>query len=166
VIVGWYKFGAKYAGPKQREPVTIFPKLQYWSDIAFLSWKARAIKRNNDGKLMRFIFSASVGNDVSLQLMYRILNLQGGDGEFSAEEHCKNIPWGKRLQFTMTSDEGKVLLASPNGYGAAMLLIQHKSTFGPRTTISGVTVYCHIPEDEDKEGSLHFMFHVVQAQPN
>lgn len=58
----------------------------------------------------------------------------------------------------MESDEGKVLLASENGRGAALLLIQHKKEFGSTTSIEGVTFWC-----SGRSGPLNLMFHVKHS---
>ena len=52
--------------------------------------------------------------------------------------------------FTSDTDQFKALLASPNGVGAALLLIQHKFAFGPSATINALTVWCRLDEEFDE----------------
>jgi hypothetical protein len=44
------------------------------------------------------------------------------------------------VEFSMESEEGKALLASPNGAGMAWLLIMHKGVLG-RKTVGKVIVF-------------------------
>ena len=73
-------------------------------------------------------------------------------------KECSQIPWDKKATFDASSDEGKALLASPNGRGAALMLITHKSTFGANRYIDQVTVWC-------EESQLNFMFRVHEKVP-
>lgn len=57
---------------------------------------------------------------------------------FRARRGTADVPWGKRLTFDLTSDEGKALFASPTGVAVNWLLIHHAASLGrrePRVTI-------------------------------
>jgi hypothetical protein len=158
VIVGWYKYGPRYEGRSKVPPVTVLPKLGRWSDVAFLQWKEQARLRNKDVSNLRYIFSSDVSNTESHGILARAL--QSNPESLSApswapnEDNCEEMYWEDRKVFTMDNARGKALLASPNGLGAAYMLIQHKSTFGEKTTIESVTVWC---SDEDTN-LLNFLF--------
>jgi hypothetical protein len=164
VVIGWYKFSAAYMA-KVNEVDGPMPKLKSWSDIAFLSWLAVGGQQT-----LRYIVSANVQNDVTNAIIDKLLEknnikLDPDWDSFDPFFHCHQFTWDKRRRFDMTTEEGKVLLASPNGLGAAYLLIQHKSTFGAQTTIAGVTMWCETKEEtpgpgDDGYDDLNLMFHV------
>ena len=99
-------------------------------------------------------------NDETEDILQRVLNLPK---DKAAKKQCASYKWENRREFTMETDEGRALLSSPNGRGAALILIRHKATFGDFTTIDKVTFWCgSIGEDWE----LHLMFHVKkQAEP-
>ncbi len=67
------------------------------------------------------------------------------------KEDCLKMQWAQRQEFLPETEAYQVLIASPNGRGAALLLITHKSTFGERNIIQSVTVFCSMTE-------VHLMF--------
>jgi hypothetical protein len=152
----------------QSPPVTLLPKLKNWSDIAFLKYKHEAEQRGISPSNLRFVFSANVNNGETEALLGRALANDpdnAPDAEpFESYTDCEGLGWANRRQFSMESSAGKALLASPNGRGAAFLLIQHKSVFGPKTTIAGVEVWCRELDDSDEDNPIHpelnFLFHV------
>jgi hypothetical protein len=81
-----------------------------------------------------------VANSQSNAVLGRAL---GHGKDFDDDEHCSGIEgWEKKKEWGMNTNEGKVLLASPNGRGAALTLIKHKGTFGVGTRIDRVAVWC------------------------
>ncbi|KAF2656276.1 hypothetical protein K491DRAFT_745228 [Lophiostoma macrostomum CBS 122681] len=158
VIIGWYKFGPAYNGGMQPPAVTTLPKLKNWSDIAFLSWKAQGGSGN-----LKYIWSAQISNTIIPGLLGRAL-VEGKRKDdnldktkpFDEDKECDKFRWKDQVAFSMSSDAGKALLGSPNGRGAGHLLLEHKSTFGEKTTLSHVTFYCSGKDDEE----INFIFHV------
>jgi hypothetical protein len=72
---------------------------------------------------------------------------------FNELEDCETYNWANKATFQTTSDEGKAILASPNGRGAALLLTTHKSTFGQRAFIWQINIWCENDE-------LNWLFNV------
>lgn len=62
----------------------------------------------------------------------------------------------------MDTDEGKAILASPNGSGVAYLLLTHKRQLG-RKTIGKVTVFADDGKKQPRPPSL--IYHVVDVPP-
>jgi hypothetical protein len=79
---------------------------------------------------------------------------------FDEDEECAGYGWKERVELAMSSDSGKALLGSSNGRGAGHLLIEHKATYGDRTTISHVTFY-YLGKD-DFEVNLIFHVHIPE----
>jgi hypothetical protein len=77
----------------------------------------------------------------------------GFDDEFHQDEDCADFYWENRQTFLTTEDDGKAILASPNGRGAALMLATHKSTFGQRAFIWRIDIWCENDE-------LHWFFNV------
>lgn len=152
-IVAWSSYGPRYSGARLTPPMTVLPNLKAWHDIAFLMWKGEAAAASN----LKYIFQANIANGESANVIARALKL---DVPFSEDKHCPDMPWDKKKEFGMDSDEGKAILASPNGRGAALLLGTHKSTFGEHTTIGKVDVWCW---EKDGEYEMNWMFHVDHA---
>jgi hypothetical protein len=114
VIVAWSSYGAKYEAARQNPPVTVLPKLQNWSDIAWLQWI------NNAGdkvKNLRYVFRSPAFNTDAEWLITRAWGNAG-----------KQLPFETwpGVEFSMDTDEGKAILSSPNGAGVAYLLFTHK----------------------------------------
>jgi hypothetical protein len=145
VLVGWYKYGPFHTGQQQVPKVTVLPKLKDWADIAFLKWKSQAEKHNKPLNNLKYIFSAMVANSQSNAVLGRAL---GHGKDFDDDEHCSEIEgWERKKEWGLNTDEGKVLLASPNGRDAALTLIKHKGTFGVGTRIDRVAVWCSKKND-------------------
>ena len=150
VLIGWHKFGPKHMGLRQNPPVTILPELKNWSDIAFLKWLALCRRRNRPVQPLKYIISAEVTNSETGPILQQILGVN------NVKANCGRWRWRDRKVYTMDTPEGKALLGSPNGRGAALILIQHKNYFGVTTTISHVTFWCGAKDDWE----VHLMFHV------
>jgi hypothetical protein len=146
VIIAWGSYGAKYQGSKQDPPITVLPKLQNWSDITWLQWAQLA---GDMAKNLRFIFRSPVANTEAQWLITRALQLSG-----------KQLSTWPGVEFSMDTDEGKAILASPNGSGVAYLLLTHKRQLG-RKTIGKVTVFGDDGKKQPRPPSL--IYHVVDV---
>lgn len=75
---------------------------------------------------------------------------------FDKESLCKDYQWANRAYWDIDTPEGKALLGSENGRGFGYLLVQHKSTFGDRTAITGVTMWCSTRDETVPQVNLLF----------
>lgn len=133
MILGWWKYSPAHQAKEQKpplEPTDPLPDLKRWSDVAYLVWAAECQKKGKDVSSLRYVFSSPVENAETRGIIARAMD--------TAHEPPL---WPGRKEYTMDSDEGKAILGSPNGRGAALLLIQHKATMGETTTIEKVAVF-------------------------
>ncbi|KAH7117562.1 hypothetical protein B0J11DRAFT_591861 [Dendryphion nanum] len=134
LLVGWKKYGPDYMGQKQDPPVTILPKLKRWSDVVFADWMRLAKVRSKDPANLKYIMSAGIVNGETIAMLQRIYNVHDFDKRCQDFQHSRPMAMGM--------PEAKALLSSPNGRGAALLLIQHKAVFGDYTGIKTVWFWC------------------------
>ncbi|KAF1947668.1 hypothetical protein EJ02DRAFT_417181 [Clathrospora elynae] len=73
----WGSYGARYEGAKKNPPVTVLPKLQSWSDIAWLQWADITFKGGHDVKSLKYFFQTQVENAPSQPLIARALERSG-----------------------------------------------------------------------------------------
>jgi hypothetical protein len=104
--------------------IVTFPKLNHWSDVAFLQWQSLSI----DGVMsdLKFVARVSITNEYTTAVLSTVLVSlckQHNAGE-------KALPRWPGVIFTMNSEEGMALLGTPNGSGVAWLLAQHKKELG------------------------------------
>jgi hypothetical protein len=72
----------------------------------------------------------------------------------------RHLPW-PGLTFPMTELPGLAMLGTPNGYGVAWLLIQHRAQFG-RRTIESVKVWSGpAPADPSNDPPYYAYFKIV-----
>ncbi|PYI09412.1 hypothetical protein BO78DRAFT_438028 [Aspergillus sclerotiicarbonarius CBS 121057] len=94
---------------QRRQP---YVELSQWSDVAWLNWANLA----DNVKTLSTVIQFSVANPVSEAVIEKIR----GD---------RTIPgYKKPWEFPAGSDDFNALLGTPNGFGAAWLLINHKGT--------------------------------------
>ncbi|KAF1994511.1 hypothetical protein P154DRAFT_585619 [Amniculicola lignicola CBS 123094] len=129
VIIAWGKYSPAYMGPKKNPPVTVFPALKSWSDVTFLQWAGLTSKAGKSAGNIRHIISSPVENKPSQALIARALK--------NAKKELGAWPG---TSFTTTTDEGKALLAAPNGVGITYFLSQHKAQLGTKT-VTKLTVF-------------------------
>lgn len=179
VIIGWMRSGPSHklekSGVKKGDIPGLLPALHHWSDIAFLQYQQLAAekgKARKDLAKLKLICFSQVDNPVTNGVIARAIksspkhqstsfpsdaNLNEDPPEFEPFPDGKYIPWDNKLEFGMDEPEGKALLATPNGRGAAWLLIQHKSVFGQRRTIEKVQVYWTKTEDGDFVNMIFYL---------
>ncbi|KAH6858863.1 hypothetical protein BKA58DRAFT_444049 [Alternaria rosae] len=116
------------------------PKLNHWSDIAYLQWLSKA----NENLELRYVLRYSVMDDVT-RFVLTYLSLQG---RFALKE------W-RGTTYSAGSVEFNALLGSPNGAGVAYLLIQHKKGLGHKT-VDKVTVF-------KKKWDTMLLFHITDV---
>jgi hypothetical protein len=140
---------SKYMGGQQKPPLTVFPRLQAWSDIAWLQWVD--LTKDLDVKNVRFVFSTPVENKASQFLIARALATRQG----------VLMSW-PGIEFDMETDERKAILGSPNGYGIPYFLITHKKQLGLKT-VKKVTVFADDEPSQPRPPSL--VLHIVDVMP-
>ncbi|KAF2016664.1 hypothetical protein BU24DRAFT_451148 [Aaosphaeria arxii CBS 175.79] len=160
VMIGWSRWAPSYAGQHMKSPpVYTFPKLARWSDMAYIDWVQHANARQKPASNIQYFANLNIINDLTesiIEFVFDSPNLQ---------DDCASFSWERRVSYPMDSEEGKALLASPNGNGIAWFLLQHKSTFGERTTVDRVEVWCkYEPIEDDPEGEdeaqINMLFHI------
>ena len=133
-------------GPKSTDDQAEVIPLRQYSDVVFLAWQKAA---GDKIKGLKYIFRHHITNANTLAVILEVLEKRG--------EQAK--PW-PGLQISMTERDAWALLGTPNGVGAAWLLIQHKEQLGMKS-ISAVTIYkcvgahyclCFWIEELDHEG--------------
>ncbi|KAL8718034.1 MAG: hypothetical protein Q9225_004788 [Loekoesia sp. 1 TL-2023] len=118
-----YQLRKKYPGPLQltRDDIAKrVPKLNRFSDVI---WKVWTQLVPNDPEKLRYVARDFIVNDVTVDIMNHIFG-----AKYRGE---KNFPW-PGLTFGLDSDEGKALLASPNGIGVYWLLLDRAAKLGRR----------------------------------
>ncbi|KAL8643635.1 MAG: hypothetical protein Q9226_008226, partial [Calogaya cf. arnoldii] len=102
------------------------PPLHRKSDVLWAVWETIISAPGN----LRYHAVEGITNDVAKPLM---------DDIFNARLGTIVVPWTARLTFNLDSQEGKALLASPNGVATAWFLIHRAADLGRRTPV--VTIF-------------------------
>ena len=115
----------------------------------FLEYQDEAQKQGHDITKLQYVYRSVAQNKETKRVVKSILRSVGIE---SGRPHA----WPGR-NFGMDTDEGKAILATPNGVGVAWLLFQHKEQFG-RKTIKSVDVFLdnEPPPKEYKGPCLRF----------
>lgn len=104
-----------------------FPRLKFWSDVAYLQWARHA----TDPSDLRYVLRISIMNTKTKAVVQHIV---------------KDAPVNGDESYTFRTDDHRdhvaALLGTPNGAGVAWLLVQHKRQLGHRT-VDEVTLDCH-----------------------
>lgn len=112
--------------------------LRQWSDVAFLVWQELCTTNHDDVKGLRAIVQSNVINTDTLYIVTEVLE---DDGEDMDDLPFPGVYYGKGTsQFT-------AILATPNCYGVAFLLWQHRNQLGWKD-ITGIRLYCTNYEHE------------------
>ncbi|KAF2876222.1 hypothetical protein BDV95DRAFT_560268 [Massariosphaeria phaeospora] len=128
VIIAWGNYGPAYRAKKKDPPIELLPKLQKWSDVAFLQWYATSGKGDST-KNINYILQTPIENEESVSLIERALA--------NTKKELKTWPG---VEFDAESDEGKAILGSPNGSGIGFFLTQHKKWLGNKMVVK-LTVF-------------------------
>ncbi|KAJ4380220.1 hypothetical protein N0V86_004529 [Didymella sp. IMI 355093] len=122
------------------------PDLQRASDLAWLSWTKYA-KPNNH---LKYFFNVAITNVATQQAIRRVLKTT----------NSAYGPW-PGATFGADTEEGKVLLGSPNGRGHGYFLAQHKAALEGNVYISKIQVF----HGETDPFIPNMLFHVEQPKP-
>ncbi|KAF2475090.1 uncharacterized protein BDR25DRAFT_381875 [Lindgomyces ingoldianus] len=150
VIFAWGKYSPGYMGSKKTPPVTVLPRLKSWSDIAFLQWWGLTCTTNP--RNLHYVFSTPVENTTTQAIISRAISTTGN----------KLTTW-PGVTFGMDTDQGKAILAAPNGVGVAFLLSSHKRQMGAKV-VEKVTVFQDAGKAVPRPPSL--LFYIKDALPS
>lgn len=92
------------------------PKLERWSDAAFLQWIDSVPEDKVKG--IKFVLRQTVVNDDTIEVIAHIMKQHG---PFETP-----YPEWPGVEVEIESDDGKALLGTPNGRGIAWILAQHR----------------------------------------
>jgi hypothetical protein len=130
-------------------PADDYVPLKQWSDVVFLLWQRIA---GSNARGLQHHIQCPISNEDTRRIMRKAI----GEGDsFSDWDSLSPFQEGGRT-FRPNSQEYYALLGSPNGFGIAWLLIQHKAQLGVKT-VSEITVF-----GADSDASLYFKIDSVQ----
>lgn len=127
-------------------PANMVPLKQY-SDVVFLGWQQAAGAKV---KGLKYIFRHAIMNSDTIIVLNEILARRG--------EQRSPLYW-PGLKINMQERDAWAILGTPNGRGAAWMLLQHKAQLGLKT-FSDVTIF----RDRHKYFSLCFWVWDLGAQ--
>lgn len=129
IIISLNTYGPSYevkkSGVPENQIASRIPRLSQLSDALWESWIQ--VEKANPGHL-RYYGIDIVWNEQATPLIEEI---------FQARRGSLIVPWSKRLNFDLRSDQGKALLASQSGRAVAWMMIHHAAelkTRAPRVT--------------------------------
>ena len=111
------------------------PKLQHWSDIAYLQWTDPSLQSlPND---LKYVVRLSIVNEDTIAVIQRI-----GDDFYEANGRSiwLYVEANGGITWDVETEEAKALLGTPNGSGVAWLLAQHKRELGHKV-VESVTLF-------------------------
>ncbi|WKT45506.1 SGNH hydrolase superfamily [Fusarium oxysporum f. sp. vasinfectum] len=168
VIIADHNVGVKYAageGPPIDEETTALTHIQQWSDAVWMQWDRVCSESGGDVKDLKYIIRAQIVNHGTLKIVFQaILN------KYERDHKKKSLgPWKKRIVVSHQKDPKELyaILGSPNGSGAAFMLINHKKRLGGARVINKVEIF--VPEGnfevgrEQEEWHVMLLFHIVDA---
>ncbi|KAL8847846.1 MAG: hypothetical protein Q9221_007148 [Calogaya cf. arnoldii] len=118
-------FKLSHSGVPAKDIAKKLPRMNQRSDLLWFMWDSKT----DHPERLRYFAMDGITNDVTRPLIKEILNTHRG---------TQQVPWAERATFDLNSDEGKALLASPNGLSVNWFLIHHAAVLGrrePRVTI-------------------------------
>lgn len=101
------------------------PDLQRWSDVVWLLWAMACEEEGVGVGNLKYVFRVNIINDDTNFIVSKAL------------ESTSVGPWPGK-EFEMDTDQGKAILATPNGRGVAWFLIDHQTQMGTKTVKSVV----------------------------
>ncbi|KAI8930935.1 hypothetical protein NX059_011950 [Plenodomus lindquistii] len=151
VIIALNRKSPKYAAAEDRTPPVpkeMLPKLQSFSDIAWLGWKYLTERNKADITNLRYFFTVGIVNIETLEVISRAMSQK----HWEAEDFPGHT-------FEPTDAEFSALLGTPNIQGFAYFLIQHKEQLG-NMFISKIQVFIGLTRYE----SPCVLMHVSKAR--
>ncbi|KAL8753466.1 MAG: hypothetical protein Q9199_005038 [Rusavskia elegans] len=120
------KFRLQEQGVPDDQIANRIPPLHQLSDVLWAVWESLVYAPGN----LRYYAVEGITNSVAKPLM---------DDIFNARRGTIVVPWANQLTFSLDSQEGKALFASPNGVAVAWFLIHRAEDLGRRTPV--VTIF-------------------------
>ncbi|KAK4954054.1 hypothetical protein LTR28_006346 [Elasticomyces elasticus] len=143
-----FVYGPAHKGSEQVPPVTRLPELKALSDVMFLQWQALCDKSRVSPKTLKYFLSSSIVNDATNRIIEEALRRVG--------QSYPPTKWPGNT-FLTTGDEGKAILATPNGRAIAWFLAQHKTQLGNKS-VKQVTVF----RDDTMNGIPFALFEIEE----
>ncbi|KAF5669533.1 hypothetical protein FDENT_11515 [Fusarium denticulatum] len=141
VIIADNNFAVSATGSDDgKKPITHIKK---WSDATWMQWDRVCTEADGDVGDLKYIIRSKIANYATLEIILRAILSRY---ERSPRRNKKTIgTWKNKLTFTPAKDkeEFPAILGSPNGSGAAFMLINHKERLGVKT-IKRIDVF--VPE--------------------
>lgn len=100
------------------------PPLSAWSDVTFLTW-SRFARNKKELRNIKYFFRWHIVNTNTKFIISEALKRTG-----------QTLSKWPGTEFSMTSEEGKAILGTPNGGGVAWFIVDHKDDFGVKTVKS------------------------------
>lgn len=154
-----HKVAAELAKMRVRPTeIPLLPKLQKWSDAAYLQWQSCTPSTQ-----LRYVLRANIHNADTIAVMSRILGVPANNATVMADGGMSWLtrPHWPGLSFGTEQEEAQALLGTPNGCGVGWLLAQRKTELGHKV-IDKVTIFFSELDHEDGDIELqpNLMFHI------
>ncbi|KAI9668125.1 MAG: hypothetical protein M1821_000945 [Bathelium mastoideum] len=151
-----------YAGPKKGNVDIPGPELVNWSDLIFLQWEYFAKKANCNPRGLRYVFRSRISNQHTQRIIEHAViraSINISSGPQASISSSPGIWPG--LSFSTDSDEGKALLATQNGKGVALGMIDRPGIYRDRI-VGSIQVFMDEPTPESRSPSRPCMLiHIV-----
>ncbi|KAF1928401.1 uncharacterized protein M421DRAFT_92650 [Didymella exigua CBS 183.55] len=131
------------------------PELNRVSDISWAFWKRAHKDDAGLNNIQKFFVHDAVNEDTLRLVGVALKTYQVPEGDIRRTR----LPKWPGLVFDIETEEGKVMLGSPNGIAAGYFLVQHKTQLGCNKYIYQVTLW------SDPDGDVQMMFWVKDAPP-
>jgi len=137
------------------DPLVKAPLLARWSDVAFLAYQEQCRLTDQPVANLRYILQSKVVNKRTYQAIREILQRSNPLQPSTAEMWC--------LEFSVDKPEAKALIATPNGYGIAWLLLRHRRQLGWKgiTKVTVLVNASHQKSEEPNAEGPHLLFEVA-----
>ncbi|KAL8648269.1 MAG: hypothetical protein Q9210_005093 [Variospora velana] len=121
-----------HQGITKEDRTKLLPTISTLSDLMWLAWNTVSTTPSN----LRYLARDKIYNEETMAIM-EYLFVRDKNGE------TRNVPW-PGLEYRGESDEGKALLATPNGRATAWLLIDHAQEMKRKGEIGRRELRVHI----------------------
>ncbi|PTD03760.1 hypothetical protein HYE67_004403 [Fusarium culmorum] len=149
-------------------PNDLATHIRKWSDAVWMQWWKVCHEKGEDVKNVKYIIRSKINNGETLNFIFQaIVNKHARDAK------GKTIgTWDNRITMTIKEDPDELygILGSPNGAGAAYLLLNHKERLGLKI-INKVDIFVAegshevkgIAVDKDTPETITLLFHVTDV---
>ncbi|KAK5122394.1 hypothetical protein LTR85_003978 [Meristemomyces frigidus] len=123
-------------GLAEEHPDITAPPLKQWSDVVFLEYQSECQAQGQPIDRLQYFFRYQTQDPRTEYVVDACLD----PAQDRPDEYDEAPAFGSRRVYTMDTEEGKALLASPNGSGVAWFLIQHRQQLGHKR-VRSVSVF-------------------------